>query len=81
MGVDDLLKRLFVATDWRTVVARRTQKSPPGKGGWRMFLSWNRPRLGQLRANGDDAQQAWRSNVTGVVMGPLPICWGVSKTV
>jgi ATP-dependent DNA ligase len=25
-------------------------------------------------------QQAWRRNVTGVVQGPLPFLWGVSKT-
>ena len=24
--------------------------------------------------------QAWRKNVTGVVKGPLPFAWGVSKT-
>ena len=24
--------------------------------------------------------QAWRKNVTGVVKGPLPFFWGVSKT-
>ena len=24
--------------------------------------------------------QAWRSNVTGIVKGPLPFVWGVSKT-
>ncbi len=26
------------------------------------------------------AVQAWRSNVSGVVAGPLPWFWGVSKT-
>jgi peptide/nickel transport system substrate-binding protein len=25
--------------------------------------------------------QAWRKNVTGIVKGPLPFFWGVSKTV
>jgi peptide/nickel transport system substrate-binding protein len=25
--------------------------------------------------------QAWRKNVTGIVPGPLPFFWGVSKTV
>jgi peptide/nickel transport system substrate-binding protein len=25
--------------------------------------------------------QAWRKNVTGIVQGPLPFFWGVSKTV
>ena len=24
--------------------------------------------------------QAWRKNVTGIVKGPLPFFWGVSKT-
>ena len=24
--------------------------------------------------------QAWRKNVTGIVQGPLPFFWGVSKT-
>jgi peptide/nickel transport system substrate-binding protein len=27
------------------------------------------------------AHQAWRRNVTGIVKGPLPFFWGVSKTV
>src|SRR5215467_8184807 len=40
----DLLKRLgmnvdLAAIDWGTVVARRVQKSPPGQGGWQIFLS------------------------------------------
>jgi peptide/nickel transport system substrate-binding protein len=25
--------------------------------------------------------QAWRKNVAGIVNGPLPFFWGVSKTV
>jgi peptide/nickel transport system substrate-binding protein len=38
----DLLTRLgvkvdFAAIDWGTVVARRTQKTPPGQGGWHMY--------------------------------------------
>ena len=139
----DLLKRLgmnvdFVATDWGTVVARRAQKSPPGQGGWQIFLTWlpgaayMDPTANNLRANGDNAafgwpdipqieaeisawydaksldeekmiarrlnkvaldhvvyvplgfflrHQAWRRNVTGIVPGPLPFFWGVSKTV
>jgi peptide/nickel transport system substrate-binding protein len=140
----DLLKRLgmkvdFIATDWGTVVARRLQKSPPGQGGWHIFLSWTAgdyhisPASNNLlRTNGDaggvgwpnspqveaeitawfDAKtldeeqtiarrlnkaaldhgvyaplgfflqyQAWRKNVTGIVQGPLPFFWGVSKTV
>jgi peptide/nickel transport system substrate-binding protein len=66
----DLLKRLgmkvdYVATDWGTVVARRTQKSPPGQGGWQMFHTFNNgagcvnPGFTQIRANGDDAWFGW----------------------
>jgi peptide/nickel transport system substrate-binding protein len=138
----DLLKRLgmtvdFVATDWGTVIARRFQKSPPGRGGWHIVLSWNAGAANispatytNLRANGEkpdgwpnslqveaeiaawfDAKtldeektvarrlnkaaldhvvfaplgvflqyQAWRKNVAGIVQGPLPFFWGVSKT-
>jgi peptide/nickel transport system substrate-binding protein len=138
----DLLKRLgmkldFVATDWGTVVARRTQKSPPDQGGWHLFQTWHGgaafidPTGAPIRANGDEAwfgwpnslqfeaevaawfdaksldeektiarrlnkaaldhviyaplgfywqHQAWRKNVTGIVKGPLPSFWGVSKT-
>jgi peptide/nickel transport system substrate-binding protein len=140
----DLLKHLgmkvdFVATDWGTVIARRLQKSPPGQGGWHIFVSWSAgastisPATSNLlRANGENAlpgwpnspqveaeigawfdaktldeektvarrlshaafdhvvyaplgfflqYQAWRKNVTGIVQGPLPFFWGVSKTV
>jgi peptide/nickel transport system substrate-binding protein len=67
----DLLKRLgmkvdFVATDWGTVIARRLQKSPPGQGGWHIFLSWNAGALDinpatytLLRANGENAFPGW----------------------
>jgi peptide/nickel transport system substrate-binding protein len=66
----DLLTRLgmkvdYVAVDWGTVVARWGQKSPPGRGGWNMFVvdtagagcldgtnKW-------LRANGDMAFFGW----------------------
>jgi peptide/nickel transport system substrate-binding protein len=141
--IADLLKRLgmkvdFVATDWGTVVARRLQKSPPGQGGWHIFVSWTAGDLNispasnhVLRANGETAfpgwpnspqveaeiaawfdaktldeekivarrlnkaaldhvvyaplgfflqYQAWRKNVSGIVKGPLPFFWGVSKT-
>jgi peptide/nickel transport system substrate-binding protein len=139
----DLLKRLgmkvdYAATDWGTVVARRTQKSPPGQGGWQMFHTFHNgascvnPGYTPIRANGDQAwfgwpnipqvetevaawydartleeekaamrrlnraafdnvvyaplgffmlYQAWRKNLTGIVQGPLPFFWGVSKTV
>jgi peptide/nickel transport system substrate-binding protein len=138
----DLLKRLgmkvdMVATDWGTVIARRAQKSPPGQGGWQIFLSWAagaamiNPAQTQIRANGEGAffgwpnsqqveaevaawfeanafeaekaavrrlnkaafdhvvyaplgfflgYQAWRKNVSGIVKGPFPSFWGVSKT-
>jgi peptide/nickel transport system substrate-binding protein len=140
----DLLKRLgvkldFVATDWGTVVARRAQKTPPGQGGWHLFLTGHAgvdcatPASNKyIRADGDDAwfgwpsnpqieadvaawfeantleeektitrrlnktaldfvvyaplglflqHQAWRKNISGIVKGPLPFFWGVSKTV
>jgi peptide/nickel transport system substrate-binding protein len=140
----DLLKRLgvkldYVATDWGTVVARRTQKLPPSQGGWHLFLSWQAGALDTnpgaynlLRATGENGffgwptnpqleaeiaawfdaktldeektiarrinkaaldhvvfaplgfflqHQAWRKNVTGIVKGPMPFFWGVSKTV
>jgi peptide/nickel transport system substrate-binding protein len=66
----DLLTRLgmkvdYVAVDWGTVVARWGQKSPPGHGGWHVFVvdtagvgcadvtnKW-------LRANGDKAFFGW----------------------
>jgi len=136
----DLLTRLgmnvdFVATDWGTVIARRTQKP----GSWHMYPTWHfgvdcaNPATNKaVRANGDEAffgwpssreveaevaawfdaktldeekmavrrlnkaaldhvvyvplglflmNQAWRRNVTGIVKGPLPFFWGVSKTV
>jgi peptide/nickel transport system substrate-binding protein len=126
----------FVATDWGTVVARRTQKSLPGQGGWQMFHGWHAgvdlatPMSISIRANGEKAwfgwpesppveaavaawfeaktpdeekvaarmlnraaladvvyapvgcflaYQAWRNNVSGIVKGPLPFFWGVSK--
>jgi peptide/nickel transport system substrate-binding protein len=66
----DLLSRLganvdFVATDWGTVVARRAQKSPPGQGGWQMYVSGvdgvssADPTNRLLRANGDKAGFGW----------------------
>jgi peptide/nickel transport system substrate-binding protein len=139
----DLLKRLgvnvnFVAVDWGTVLARRALKSPPGQGGWQVFLTQitgtdatNPATYKEIRANGDAAwfgwpnipqveaevaawfaatsldeereaarrlnkaaldnvvfvplgvfyqYQAWRRNVSGIVKGPLPFFWGVSKT-
>jgi peptide/nickel transport system substrate-binding protein len=69
----DLLKQLdikvdFVATDWGTVIARRTQKAPPAQGGWNIYLTWlsgvdcmdasNK----FLRANGEQALPGWPSS-------------------
>jgi len=139
----DLLRRLgmrvdFAAVDWGTLIARTTQKSPPGQGGWQMYLSsawgvdFSDPTNFWLRADGENANAgwakipeveaeidawyeansldeekaiarrlnkaaldhviyaplgvsirhfAWRKNVSGIVPGPLPFFWGVSKTV
>src|SRR5262249_32933181 len=66
----DLLNRLrmnvvFGAVDWGTVVARRTQKSPPGQGGWQMFHTWNagsdcvNPSAIFMRANGERGWFGW----------------------
>lgn len=66
----DLLRRLgmnvdYVAADWGTVVARRTQKAPPGQGGWQMFhtiLAGSEcadPTNRFVRANGDKASFGW----------------------
>jgi hypothetical protein len=76
----DVLKRLgvnmdYAAIDWGTVIARRAQKTPPGQGGWHMFLSWSagadwtNPTSKQVRANGDDAtcEPRWINDIP-----PLP---------
>jgi peptide/nickel transport system substrate-binding protein len=139
----DLLKRLgmiveYAAIDWGTVVARLTNKSPPGQGGWQMFpidhpgADCSSPATNKaVRANGNDgffgwpnspqveaevtawfdantfdeqrtavrrlnkaaldhvvyaplgfylSYRAWRKNVSGIVPGPLPFYWGVTKT-
>ena len=68
----DLLHRLginvdFIATDWGTVVARRTQKSPPGQGGWHLYhtgvygVDSTDPSNKFLRANGEKAMFGWPS--------------------
>jgi peptide/nickel transport system substrate-binding protein len=137
----DLLVRLgmkvdLAAVDWGTVIARRAQKSPPGQGGWHLYLNsiygadGVDPMNKLIRANGEvvsngwanipeveievgawyeatsfDAEAAavrrlnkaaldhvvyaplgsylrhfaWRKGVTGVVQGPLPLFWSVSK--
>jgi peptide/nickel transport system substrate-binding protein len=66
----DLLTRLgmkvdYAAVDWGTVVARRAQKSPPGKGGWQMYhtnlfgVECVDPTNHAIRANGDKAWFGW----------------------
>jgi peptide/nickel transport system substrate-binding protein len=66
----DLLTRLgvkvdYAAVDWGTVVARRAQKSPPGRGGWHIFhtsfygVDCVDPTNKLLRANGDKAFFGW----------------------
>jgi peptide/nickel transport system substrate-binding protein len=56
----------FVAVDWGTVVARRAQKSAPGRGGWHIFHTTtagadcaNPIGYALLRANGDGAWFGW----------------------
>jgi peptide/nickel transport system substrate-binding protein len=135
----DLVKRLgmkvdFAAVDLGTLVARAQQKSPPGHGGWQMYMGGfqgadctnpsrflangegvfmgrpNSPAVeAELGAWYDAAtldqekaaarrlnkaamdhvlyaplgwylrHYAWRKNVTGIVPGPAPFFWGVSK--
>jgi peptide/nickel transport system substrate-binding protein len=139
----DLLKTLganvdFVAADWGTVVARRTQKKPPGNGGWHMYhtsvagVDCADATNKFLRADGTLAVNGWTNNtaveagiaawfdattrdeekvaarqinkaaldhvvyaplgwylrhfarrksLNGVAPGPLPLFWGVSKTI
>jgi peptide/nickel transport system substrate-binding protein len=138
----DLLVRLgmkvdLAAVDWGTVIARRAQRSPPGQGGWHVYLNsiygvdGVDPMNKLIRANGEVVSNgwanipeveievdawyeatsfeaeaaavrrlnkaaldhvvyaplgsflrhfAWRKSVTGVVQGPLPLFWGVSKS-
>jgi peptide/nickel transport system substrate-binding protein len=66
----DLLHRLgvnvdFIAADWGTVVARRAQRSAPGKGGWHLYhtgvfgVDSIDPSNKFLRANGGKAMFGW----------------------
>jgi peptide/nickel transport system substrate-binding protein len=66
----DLLTRLgmkvdYAAVDFGTVVARRAQKSTPGRGGWQIFhTGWYGvdcvdPTSRIIRANGDKAFFGW----------------------
>ncbi|SHN81656.1 ABC transporter substrate-binding protein [Bradyrhizobium erythrophlei] len=66
----DLLKQLgmtvdFAAVDWGTVVARRSQKNPPAKGGWHMYhtsvygVDWIYPTSPFIQAAGLAAIDGW----------------------
>jgi peptide/nickel transport system substrate-binding protein len=69
----DLLKQLgmnvdFAAVDWGTVVARRAQKNPPGKGGWNIShtsiygVDSVAPTTTFLRANGGSLVNGWANS-------------------
>jgi len=67
----DLLRRLgmtvdFVATDWGTVLARRSNRNPPDRGGWNIFhTAWAGPDVATpvihlpLRTHGAQAWAGW----------------------
>jgi peptide/nickel transport system substrate-binding protein len=61
------MKLDFVAADRCTVVARRTQKSPPGEGGWQLYhtglsgVDAADPTNKFMRASGDKASYGWPS--------------------
>jgi peptide/nickel transport system substrate-binding protein len=66
----DLLRRLgvsvdFAAIDWGTMMARFTQKSPPGQGGYHMRITnasgvdFSDPTNFWLRADGENASAGW----------------------
>lgn len=67
----DLLKRLgmnaeLVATDWGTVLARRSSRNAPAQGGWSIFHTWwvgpdlaNPALHAPLRTNGANAWVGW----------------------
>jgi hypothetical protein len=46
-----------------------------GTSGAPLAVLMNRKKFEEL------PKPAWRKNVTGIVKGPLPFFWGVSKTV
>jgi peptide/nickel transport system substrate-binding protein len=61
----------LVAMDWQTLVARRTKKEPPDKGGWHAFLtSWvaadilNPVMAGFFNASCDKAMFGWPCDET-----------------
>jgi peptide/nickel transport system substrate-binding protein len=55
----------FVAADFGTVIARRGQKAPPGKGGWHIYhtgifaADTIDPTQKWVRAAGDQALNGW----------------------
>ena len=71
---NDMLRRAgmnveFVATDWGSVVARRSSREPPEKGGWSIFFTfWTgldviNPGVNQpLRGNGKDGWWGWSTS-------------------
>jgi peptide/nickel transport system substrate-binding protein len=69
----DLLQRLgmkvdFAAVDMGTVFVRRTQKAPPGQGGWQMYLNVNvgvdfiDPSNKLIRSRGDLVANGWSTS-------------------
>jgi peptide/nickel transport system substrate-binding protein len=71
----DLLRRLgmnvdFAAVDWGTVIAWRARKSPPGQGGWQIFVISNfgvdfiDPTNKLLRSKGELAQNGWSTSAS-----------------
>jgi peptide/nickel transport system substrate-binding protein len=59
----------FVATDWGSVVARRSSREAPEKGGWSIFFTfWTgldviNPGVNQpLRGNGRDGWWGWSTS-------------------
>jgi len=59
----------FVATDWSSVVARRSNRNPPEQGGWSIFFTfWTgldviNPGVNQpLRGNGKDGWWGWSTS-------------------
>ncbi|TDH64466.1 ABC transporter substrate-binding protein [Dankookia rubra] len=71
---NDMLRRAgmnveFVATDWGSVVARRSSRETPEKGGWSIFFTfWTgldviNPGVNQpLRGNGKDGWWGWSTS-------------------
>lgn len=71
---NDMLRRAgmnveFVATDWASVVARRSSREPPERGGWSIFFTfWTgldviNPGVNQpMRGNGRDGWFGWATS-------------------